>query len=191
MAFIWNNCISGENESIYVVRWKSLSLAFNRHETRDKWPLGRDLDRGWYHCHNNVKLFWSQPMAPCTLAASYECVASQSIDLWAAMKKALHSCGSDSSFYWGPNWTVACLKFHIGKAENVSPCSHIAYHDWMLTSWLQLLSEAEKLYIHIHSHLSKYEPCPVSCRRCITRQTKTWPVLLSSPTSLSICIFNV
>ena len=34
-------------------------------------------------------LFWSQPMAPLTSAAAYECAAAQSMDPWFATKKAL------------------------------------------------------------------------------------------------------
>jgi len=43
------------------------------HETQDKWPLGRELDRGWCHCHTTVvvKLFGLQPMLPWASAASY------------------------------------------------------------------------------------------------------------------------
>ena len=41
---------------------KSSSLAYNRRETRDKLPLGRDPDRSWCHHPTSVKLSWSQPM---------------------------------------------------------------------------------------------------------------------------------
>ena len=41
---------------------KSSSLAYNRRETRDKRPLGRDPDRSWCHLHTNVKLSLSQLM---------------------------------------------------------------------------------------------------------------------------------
>ena len=34
------------------IRWKVLSLAYNRCEIR-----GRDLDQSWCHCHTSVKLF--------------------------------------------------------------------------------------------------------------------------------------
>ena len=42
-------------------------------ETRDKRPLGWESDRSWCHCHTNVKLFWSQPMAPRSSGVAYEC----------------------------------------------------------------------------------------------------------------------
>ena len=42
-------------------------------ETRDKRPLGRELDRSWCHRHTTsmIKLFWSQPIAPWTSWATY------------------------------------------------------------------------------------------------------------------------
>ena len=48
----------------YEDKVKSSSLAYNRSETRDKRPLGRDPGRSWCHLHARVKPFWSQPMAP-------------------------------------------------------------------------------------------------------------------------------
>ena len=45
---------------------KSSSLAYNKRETRDKQPLGRDPDRSWCHHRTSVNLFWSQLMDPCT-----------------------------------------------------------------------------------------------------------------------------
>ena len=51
-------------------RWIVLDLAYNRRETRDKRPLGRDTDRSWYHRHTNVKLFWSLSMAPVSARVS-------------------------------------------------------------------------------------------------------------------------
>ena len=40
-------------------RWKVLDLAYNRCETRDKRPLGREPGRRWCHHHTSLKLFWS------------------------------------------------------------------------------------------------------------------------------------
>jgi hypothetical protein len=74
------------------------------HETRDKWPLGRDPDRSWCHFHTNVKLSWLQPMDPWTerqhtlvccnshlYADAHTCMLlSMLLELWAADKKALH-----------------------------------------------------------------------------------------------------
>ena len=37
---------------------KRSRLAYNRRETRDKWPLGRHPDRSWCHLHTILKLFW-------------------------------------------------------------------------------------------------------------------------------------
>ena len=57
----------------YEGKVKSYSLAYNRCETRDKRPLGRDPDRSWCHRYTTsmIKLFWSQSMAPWALAAVY------------------------------------------------------------------------------------------------------------------------
>ena len=38
------------------VFWKFSDLAYNRCETRDKRPLGRDPDRSWCYFHTSVKL---------------------------------------------------------------------------------------------------------------------------------------
>ena len=75
---------------IYEGKVKSPNLAYNRRETRDKQPLDRDPNRSWCHRHPSVKLFWTQPMAPWTSVAVYECAAAQFMDSWAATKKALH-----------------------------------------------------------------------------------------------------
>ena len=93
---------------------KSSSLAYKRRETRDKRLLGRDLDMSWCPLHTSLKLFWSRHMAPWTLAAAYECAAAQSMDPWAAIKKASQECGSDISSCPGPYPTAACPEFHVG-----------------------------------------------------------------------------
>ena len=59
---------------------ESSNLAYNRHETPDKPLLGKNPDRSWFHLHTSVNLFWSQPMAPSTSAAAYECAIAQSMD---------------------------------------------------------------------------------------------------------------
>ena len=48
---------------------KFLTHNTSLHETRDKQPLGRELDSSLCHCHtmSMIKLFWSQPMAPWAL----------------------------------------------------------------------------------------------------------------------------
>ena len=35
-------------------------------DTQDKWPLARNPDRSWWHCHTSLKVFWPQSMAPWT-----------------------------------------------------------------------------------------------------------------------------
>ena len=47
-------------------------------------------------------------MAPWISATAYKCAATQSMDPWAAIKKAPQECGSDTY----P--TAACPDFHIG-----------------------------------------------------------------------------
>ena len=94
------------------VLWKVLSLAYNRCETRDKWSLGRDPDRSWCYLHTRVKLFWSQPMAPWTLAAANECYSSVHGSM---------GCDQESFilvWWWHQllSWSLPmadCLKFHI------------------------------------------------------------------------------
>ena len=76
----------------YEGKIKSSSLTYNQHETREKQLLGRDPDSSWCHRHtiNMIKFFRSQSLAPWTSAAAFECVATQSMDPWAATKKAFH-----------------------------------------------------------------------------------------------------
>ena len=38
----------------------------DRRNTRGKWPLARNPDRSWWHCHTSLRLFWPQPMTPWT-----------------------------------------------------------------------------------------------------------------------------
>ena len=66
---------------------------------------------GACHFHTSLKLFWSQPMAPWTSAAAYECAAAQSMDSWAVIKKALQECGGDTRSCPGP---YPLPEFHIG-----------------------------------------------------------------------------
>ena len=69
--------------------WKVLGLAYNRRETRDKQPFGRDPDSSWCNFHTSIKLFWSQAMSPWTSAEAYECAAAQFMDPSAEIKKDL------------------------------------------------------------------------------------------------------
>ena len=113
------------NLIIHEGKVKSSSLANNKREIWEKRLLGRDPDRSWCHFHTSVKLFWSQPMVPWTLAAAYECVAAQSMESSAATKKALSysQCDGNTSSCPGSYLTVACPEFHVRQAESFSPCT--------------------------------------------------------------------
>ena len=56
-----------------IYKGKVKSSRSSLRKTWDKRPLGRGLDRSWCHHHTTrmIKLFWSQPMNPCTLTAAY------------------------------------------------------------------------------------------------------------------------
>ena len=62
--------------------------------------VGTQTEADASHHHTSVKLFWSQPMAPWTSAATCEC--------------ALYLCGSDTSSWLGSYATAACPEFHVG-----------------------------------------------------------------------------
>ena len=47
--------------ALYKGKVKSSSLTYNRRETRDKRPLGRNPDRSWGHRHISVKFFGRIP----------------------------------------------------------------------------------------------------------------------------------
>ena len=53
-------------------------------------------------------------MAPWTSAAAYECAAAQSMDPWAAIKKASQACSGDTSSCSSPCPAAACPEFYIG-----------------------------------------------------------------------------
>ena len=59
--------------SIIIYKGGLKSSRPSLHETRDKWPLGRESDRSWFHRHTTsmIKLLWLQPMAPRASAAAY------------------------------------------------------------------------------------------------------------------------
>ena len=48
------------NDMSYVGKLKVLDLAYNRRETQDKRPLGRNPDTSWCHHHTSVKLFFGR-----------------------------------------------------------------------------------------------------------------------------------
>ena len=106
---------------------KSSSLAYNRHETRDKRPLGRD-SRSWCHNHTSVKLSYSQPMDPWTERRNTRMLPKMCMEPWAATKQALHQCGGNTSSCPDTYPMAACAEFHVvvGQAENFSSCPHIA-----------------------------------------------------------------
>ena len=107
----------GKNNEINV---SSIFFAYNRREIRDKRPLGRDSDRNRCHLHTSLKLFWLRPMAPWISVAAYECVAAQSMDLLAAIKKASQECGGDTSSCSSSYSKAACPEFHVGYIGNFS-----------------------------------------------------------------------
>ena len=82
-----------------LLKVRGPTLPYDRRETRDKLPLGRDPDRSWRHRHTSIiiiiiiisiiiiiiiillLLFLSwNPIAQWTSAAAYECAAAQSMD---------------------------------------------------------------------------------------------------------------
>ena len=92
---------------------KSSSLAYNRRETRDKLPLGKEPD--WSRCnlHTRLKLFGSRSMATWISSAAYECAAAQSMHPWTAIKKTSQEGGGDISSCQGPYPTAAYPEFHV------------------------------------------------------------------------------
>jgi hypothetical protein len=78
------------------ISWPSLR------ETRVKRPLGRDLDRSWYHRHTSAKLFWSQPMAPWILMAAYKTKKS-------SHQGTVHTEAKYSKRYVARRFTIAGL----------------------------------------------------------------------------------
>ena len=60
-----------------LARWKVLGLVYNRRETRDKRPLGRNQDRSWCHCHTIVSFLgcspWIHGLSSSTLICSGRC----------------------------------------------------------------------------------------------------------------------
>ena len=44
------------------------SFSLYRIYTRGKWPLGRNLDRSWWHSDTSLMVSWPQPMSPWTAA---------------------------------------------------------------------------------------------------------------------------
>ena len=83
-------------QSIYCIRgqWENFSLAYNRCETEDKRPLGRDPDSSWCHFHTSLKKVF--------IAVHVATGCDQ---------KPLHWCGSDTSSCPGSYLTVACPQF--------------------------------------------------------------------------------
>jgi hypothetical protein len=69
------------------VSCKVLGLAYNRCETRDKRPLGKDPDRSWCHRHTPVKVSGSQLMDLWTERQHTRMLRPMSMEPWAAIKK--------------------------------------------------------------------------------------------------------
>ena len=102
MLFEWSTCLLHllSLTSLYCslhtrARWKVLDLAYNWCKTHNKWPLGSDPDRNWYYRHTSVKLFLVTVHDFMDIGSSIRVSAIQSMEPWAATKKALHYCGSD------------------------------------------------------------------------------------------------
>ena len=100
--------------STYEGKVRTSSLAYNRCETRDKRPLGRDPDRSWSHLHTSVKLF---------LVTAYSSMdINDSIGVY---YRSVHGpmCFVQKSFTLVWRWhqflsdslpTAACPEFHVG-----------------------------------------------------------------------------
>ena len=73
----------------YEDKVKISSFVYNLRETREKRPLDRDPDRGWCDRHK-CKTFLVAAHDSMEIKAAYKCAAAQSMDPWAATKKALH-----------------------------------------------------------------------------------------------------
>ena len=71
-------------------RGEVLGIAYNRRETRDKWPFGRDPDRGWCYSHTSEKFSWLQPMDPWTERQHTRKLLPISMEPWAVTKEVLH-----------------------------------------------------------------------------------------------------
>jgi hypothetical protein len=67
---------------------KCSSLAYNRRETRDKRPLGRDPERTCCHLYSRVN-FLAAAHGSMYIGAVYECAVARSMDPRAGTKKAL------------------------------------------------------------------------------------------------------
>ena len=98
-------------------RWQVLGLAYNQCETRDKQPLGSDLDRSSCHCHASVKLFWSQPIAPWKTAACHEFLVSCRL-----------------------GWELSTCLYASTDAHGVMGCDEESFIILIVWQWHQLLS---------------------------------------------------
>ena len=99
----------------YIYTYEGKVSRLSLQPTTRNWISGHWVGTwSWCHLHTSVKLFQSQPMTPWTLAAAYEYPAAQSMDTWAAIKKASQECGGDTSSCPGPYPTAACPEYHIG-----------------------------------------------------------------------------
>ena len=75
--------------------------------------MGADPDRSWCNIHTSVKLFWSQPMPPWTLAAAYSYAVAVSMDSWAAtiIDSITHLCVPSLPQIF-PSF-ISILSFHL------------------------------------------------------------------------------
>ena len=184
---------SSDKKVEYERMGKSSSLAYNRRETRDKRPLGRDTDRSWCHLRTSVKVFWSQSMVSWTSAAVNECAVAQSMDPWAANKKAVHQCSgyTSSAPVRVPSQRSPVPSFAsvVGQAENFSSCPYAAsdaHEPWAATKKALSFSQcggdtsscpgpyptAACPKFHV-CQAENFSPCPCKTKlasRCSTRQ---------------------
>ena len=96
---------------------KSSSLAYNRRETRDKRPLGRD--RELVSSTHKCKAFLVAGRSPWIHGHRRQHTSVLPLTPWIhglrpATKKALHLCVDDTSSCSDPYPTVACPEFHVG-----------------------------------------------------------------------------
>jgi hypothetical protein len=83
MANPFQSIIPVHTYSMYEDKVKSSSLAYNRRETRDKRPLGRDSDRSWCHLHTSVNCFgrssWIHELSGSTFVCCHRCLWSHGL----------------------------------------------------------------------------------------------------------------
>ena len=95
---------------IFEGKVKISSLADNRCETRDKWPLSRDPDRSWYHLHTNVKLF---DRFPWLHGHRRHLTSVLPLSPWIYGLRPRKFYTSETSSCPGPYSTATCPRFYV------------------------------------------------------------------------------